>query len=201
MICIVSAGLGNVASIRNMFTRLGFSSELLDRPPKEFSPETKYVLPGVGSFDEGIRRLKQSGWFSYLKELPCETNVLGICLGMQLLGLSSSEGTLEGIGRLPAHYKRFELPGLRVPHMGWNTVIPSGRDFMFELGFEELRFYFTHSFYASPDEETLISATTTYGVDFPSALRRHNTRGVQFHPEKSHRFGMALLKNWVEKSC
>ncbi len=200
MIAIVDVGLGNVASVCNMFDRLGFAVELR-ASPDGLSDTDRYVLPGVGSFDEGVRRLRSGGWFEYLQALPSATHLLGICLGMQLLGRSSEEGKEHGLGRVPAHFERFSVGHFRVPHMGWNRVFPCHPDPLFDPGLPELRYYFTHSYRAVCDDASVSIATTRYGVEFTSAFRQANTRGVQFHPEKSHRFGMSLLKRWAELPC
>lgn len=200
MIAIVDVGLGNVASVRNMLDRLGHLAEL--RPsPERLSETDRYVLPGVGAYDEGVRRLRASGWFDHLRSLPDTTHILGICLGMQLLGTRSEEGAAEGLGRIPAHFERFDIAPLRVPHMGWNLVHPIRNDPLFDRQLPEWRYYFTHSYRAVCDDESVEIGRTHYGIDFTSAYRRGNTRGVQFHPEKSHRFGMSLLSRWAELPC
>lgn len=185
----------------NMLDRLGFEAELR-QTPAGLSDSDRYVLPGVGAFDEGVRRLHESGWYDHLKELPDSTHILGICLGMQLLGTSSEEGSLEGLGRVPAHFERFHVASpLRVPHMGWNLLEPVGTDPLFDPELPEWRYYFTHSFHAVCDDEQAEIGRTIYGAPFTSAYRRGNTRGVQFHPEKSHRFGMSVLSRWAELPC
>lgn len=183
-----------------MFDRLGFPAEFRETTDGLVDSD-RYVLPGVGSYDEGVKRLRKSGWYDYLRSLPPSTHILGICMGMQLLGTYSEEGSLEGLGRVPAHFRRFNAPGLRVPHMGWNLVHPVGDDAVFAPDLPELRYYFSHSFHAVCDDHSVEIGRTHYGVDFTSAYRRGNTRGVQFHPEKSHRFGMSLLSRWAELPC
>ncbi len=200
MLTIVDVGLGNVASVRNMLDRLGHKAELRAEP-SGLSATDRYVLPGVGAFDEGMRRLRSSGWFDHLRALPEATHVLGICLGMQLLGTGSHEGSEEGLGRIPAHFERFDVAPLRVPHMGWNLVHPVGADPIFDSELPEWRYYFTHSYRAICDDDSIEIGRTNYGVDFTSAYRHGNTRGVQFHPEKSHRFGMSLLDRWMRLPC
>lgn len=200
MLTIVDVGLGNVASVRNMLDRLGHQAEL--RPSPEGLSETdRYILPGVGAYDEGVRRLRASGWFAHLRALPERTHILGICLGMQLLACGSEEGSERGLGRIPAHFERFDVAPLRVPHMGWNLVHPVGTDPLFDPELPEWRYYFTHSYRAVCDDESVEIGQTRYGINFTTAYRRGNTRGVQFHPEKSHRFGMSLLGRWVELQC
>lgn len=200
MLVIVDVGLGNVASVSNMLKRVGHASEL--RPTPDGLTETdRYILPGVGAYDEGIRRLQRSGWFDHLTALPTSTHILGICLGMQLLGTTSEEGELKGLGRAPAHFRRFPLTGLRVPHTGWNLVHPTGEDPVFDPALPEWRYYFTHSYRAICDDQSIAIGSTHYGIDFASAYCIGNTRGVQFHPEKSHRFGMSLLSAWATLPC
>lgn len=200
VLAIVDVGLGNVASVRNMLDRLGYSPELR-RTPEGLTESDRYLLPGVGAYDEGVRRLHANGWYDHLRGLPSSTHVLGICLGMQLLGSHSEEGSLEGLGRVPAHFERFDVAPLRVPHMGWNLVEPVAGDALFDPSFTEWRYYFTHSFHAVCDAGATEIGRTDYGGDFTSAYRNGNTRGVQFHPEKSHRFGMSLLSHWAELPC
>lgn len=200
MLAIVDVGLGNVASVRNMLDRLGNDAELR-RSPEGLAESDRYILPGVGAYDEGVRRLQDTGWFDHLTSLPEQTHILGICLGMQLLGVSSAEGHSKGLGRIPAHFERFDVAPLRVPHMGWNVVRPVVEDPLFAPDIGELRYYFTHSYRALCDDDDVEIARTDYGGEFTSAYRRGNTRGVQFHPEKSHRFGMSLLQRWVDHSC
>ena len=200
VLVIVDVGLGNVASVRNMLDRLGHQAELRSSP-RGLAEVDRYILPGVGSYDEGVRRLRESGWFEHLLALPSSTHLLGICLGMQLLGESSDEGESAGLGRVPVRFSRFDVTPLRVPHMGWNRVTPTAADPIFETGLPELRYYFTHSFRAVCEDLDLEIGRTRYGEEFTSAFRAGNTRGVQFHPEKSHRFGMSLLSRWVELPC
>ena len=134
-------------------------------------------------------------------DLPSSTHLLGICLGMELLGESSEEGQARGLGRVPARFERFTASAPRIPHMGWNRVIPVGDDPIFDASLPELRYYFTHSYRAVCDDPALEIGRTQHGEEFTSAYRRANTRGVQFHPEKSHRFGMSLLSRWAELPC
>ena len=200
MLAIVDVGLGNVVSVRNMFDRTGHVA-VLRESPDNLSETDRYVLPGVGAYDEGVRRLRASGWYDHLLALPDRTHILGICLGMQLLGTGSQEGSESGLARIPARFERFKVAPLRVPHMGWNIAHPVGTDPVFDPDLPELRYYFTHSFHAVCDDESVEIGRTHYGIDFTSAYRRGNTRGVQFHPEKSHRFGMSLLARWAELPC
>jgi glutamine amidotransferase len=196
---IVDVGLGNVASVRNMVRRLGSDAELR-AVPDGLDASDRYILPGVGAFDEGIRRLQESGWFDHLVALDADTSVLGICLGMQLLGRSSEEGKLAGLGRLPIDFVRFtDVPQL--PHMGWNLVTPRGDEHLFDPELPEYRYYFTHSYRAVAEDSSVVIGETVYGGPFPSMCRLDATYGVQFHPEKSHKFGMSLLSRWLANPC
>lgn len=197
-VVIVDTGLGNVAAVQNMLTWVGISSERSTAPSSDHDTDVRYLLPGVGSFDEGVRRLRKTGWFSFLKERPPETPILGICLGMQLLGLHSEEGNLEGLGRLDVSFKKFSsVP--RVPHMGWNEVTWSNACAL--AGPTRDRFYFTHSYAGECVDPDQVLGTTVYGEQFDSACMKANTIGLQFHAEKSHSFGKALLRSWYSNLC
>ncbi len=200
MVVIVDAGLGNIASVLNMLSFVGIDGTLRSSP-EGVSADNRFILPGVGSFDEGVRRLHESGWFEYLQNLPASTHILGICLGMQLLGTSSEEGQLFGLNRITAEFRRFDQSSVRVPHIGWNTVEFVSDDPMFADLPATPRFYFTHSYRAICGTDSIELGRTNYGASFTSVYRSGNTRGVQFHPEKSHRFGMKLLKNWSTLAC
>lgn len=197
---IVDVGLGNVSSVRNMLHRIGRDVEMRGSPEGLTETDT-YILPGVGAFDEGVRRLRNSGWFDHLKALPSSTPILGICLGMQLLGQESQEGVLSGLGRVPARFERFPSGELPVPHMGWNVVEPVTCDPLFDPMCSELRYYFTHTYHAVCDDDRVEIGATVYGARFVSAFRVAQTCGVQFHPEKSHKFGMSMLSRWTDSLC
>ena len=195
---VVDAGLGNVGSVCNMLRKVGAAPERHASPPESLEG-LPILLPGVGAFDEGMRRLAESGWRDVLAGLPADAHVLGICLGMQLLGAGSEEGSTDGLRRIGMSFQRFTgVP--RVPHMGWNRVLPC-RDPLFADKDEDRRFYFAHSYHAVCDDPDDVIGETFYGQPFPSAVRRGSTVGFQFHPEKSHRFGMTLLREWVDSAC
>lgn len=199
MITIVDVGLGNVASVQNMLARIGAPVRIAAVPDHD-SLSGPIVLPGVGAFDTGIARLRDAGWFDELGALPSSHPVLGICLGMQILGQGSAEGSLDGLGRIPVNFKRFPSQGLPVPHMGWNHLADVRDDALLEGLPKRSRFYFTHSYYGYTGDPACVVASADYGIRFAAVVKQGGTYGVQFHPEKSHRFGMALLAAWV-KQC
>jgi glutamine amidotransferase len=201
MIVIVDYGTGNLASVRNMIRKVG-GDAVISSQPADIASAVKLVLPGVGAFDYGMGKLHELELVAPLRE-RAQTGVplLGICLGMQLLSNGSDEGEAPGLGLIPARFRRF-IPNkearLRVPHVGWNTVDVLRENPILPLLEEEQRFYFVHSYYAECEHQDDRIATTTYDVDFTSAYGRGNVLGCQFHPEKSHRFGMALMKRFLE---
>jgi glutamine amidotransferase len=201
MIAIVDYDMGNVASIANMLKRIGVSDVQLTRDSNVLRSADKIILPGVGAFDRGMRNLTDFGLLDALNEAALERRVpvLGICLGMQLLTKSSEEGELPGLGWVGARTVRFRFGDgseLKVPHMGWNYVRPTRENPLIPAGARN-RFYFVHSYYALCESPSTSIASCTYGFDFACAVNHDNVYGVQFHPEKSHRFGMALLDSFV----
>ncbi|MCG6533118.1 MAG: imidazole glycerol phosphate synthase subunit HisH [Syntrophales bacterium LBB04] len=200
MITIVDYGMGNLGSIQNMLKRIGVAATVTANL-QIIGDANKIILPGVGAFDNAMANINDSGLREVLdrKALIDRVPILGICLGMQLLTRSSEEGVLSGLGWIPATTNRFpNEPELKVPHMGWNLIhrsIPSKITEGFE---EETRFYFVHSYYVKVEDEAYSMLKTEYGVQFDSAIQNGNIYGVQFHPEKSHRFGMRLLANFAE---
>jgi imidazole glycerol-phosphate synthase subunit HisH len=202
-IVIIDYGMGNVGSIANMLKKIGREA-LVTSDHNLIRKADKLVLPGVGSFDYGMHNLIEGGLIPLLHEkvLVQKTPVLGICLGMQLLTKGSEEGELEGLGWIDAQTERFRFgtsPPLKVPHMGWNTVTPLKNSLLFEDMYPEPRFYFVHSYHVRCRNASDALTSTRYGFDFTSSLERGHIAGVQFHPEKSHKFGMQLLKNFAEK--
>ena len=200
MITIVDYGMGNLGSIQNMLKRIGVAT-IITPDVETIREATKVILPGVGAFDNAMERINCDGLRDVLdrKALVERVPVLGICLGMQLLTRGSEEGELPGLGWIAALTRRFpNQPGLKVPHMGWNLVRPSTPSELSQ-GFDEgTRFYFVHSYYVSVDDSQNSIFKTTHGVEFNSAIQNGNIYGAQFHPEKSHRFGMRLLKNFAD---
>ncbi len=198
MIAILDYGVGNLKSIYNMFRKVGMEVMITSNVDKVTRAD-KYLLSGVGSFDCGITQLKQAPFFEQLQKevLVNKKPILGICLGMQLLTHSSEEGKEKGLGWIDAKTVHFDLvdKSLAVPHMGWNEVNPVSEQNLFR-NLQENRFYFVHSYYVVCKKEENILATSNYGNDFTCSIGKENIYGVQFHPEKSHRFGMQLLKNF-----
>lgn len=204
MIVIVDYGVGNTGSILNMFKRLNVEASV-SSSAVEIERAHKLILPGVGAFDHGMGSLNTSGLRPVLDQqvLHRKTPVLGICLGMQLLTEGSEEGREPGLGWIAGHTVKFRFEpgdGKRVPHMGWNVVTPTRTDTLFRDLDEDHGFYFVHSYYVTCRSAADVLATTPYGVDFVSAVQKGNVFGAQFHPEKSHKHGMRLLKNFAELS-
>lgn len=202
MITIVDYGMGNVGSIANMFKKIGVPSIITDEPA-EIERAEKLVLPGVGAFDEAMDEIHERGMQRALEIAAHDDRApfLGICLGMQLLTEGSEEGNSEGLGWIPGKAKRFsqdDNPNLKVPHMGWNTVeIQNEYEITKKLP-ENPKFYFVHSYYVDVADDKYSMMKTNYSRSFDSGVRKDNIYGVQFHPEKSHKYGLALLKNFVE---
>jgi imidazole glycerol-phosphate synthase subunit HisH len=203
LITIVDYGLGNLGSIKSMLRRLGYAA-IITSDPGEISSAEKLILPGVGAFDNGMRNIRERGLEGTLRRKALEegTPVLGICLGMQLLADSSEEGRERGLGWIPGRAVRFSFAegaaGLKVPHMGWNTVAARHDDPLLSGFLPEMRFYFVHSYHVACDHPEDVLLTTEYGGTVTAATRRGNVMGTQFHPEKSHKFGMIVLKNFAE---
>jgi len=200
MIAILDYGLGNLKSIYNMFKKVGVES-VIASDIETIKKADKYLLPGVGSFDHGINSLKGASFFEALEKEVLENKkpILGICLGMQLLTNSSEEGVEKGLGWIDAQTIKFDLEdeSLSIPHMGWNKTNPASRNDIFK-NLEDNRFYFVHSYHVVCNNDKDILATANYGKTFTCSIYQDNIYGVQFHPEKSHKFGMQLLKNFGE---
>ncbi len=202
VIAIVSYGLGNIAAFANVYKRMNVTTRIATTAP-DLEGATHVILPGVGTFDHAMELLDASGMREPLSALVQEGNVpvLGVCVGMQILAASSEEGTAAGLGWIPGRVRKFSGPPanetLPLPHMGWNDVTPSCPALF--KGLEgDARFYFLHSYFFECSDESVVAASATYGMQFTCAVRRDNIFGVQFHPEKSHRWGAAVLKNFAD---
>lgn len=202
MLGIIDYGLGNLGSIQNMLKVIGEKS-IITSDIETLNKCDKYILPGVGAFDAGMEKLNASGLTDFIKEkaLVNKRPMLGICLGMQLLGRGSEEGKLEGLNLIPFDNIRFRLENtnLKVPHMGWDIVeFKMDNPLLKDLKGTQ-RYYFVHSYHAVCENKENVLMTCDYGYKFACAVVKDNIMGVQFHPEKSHDFGMALLKNFVKE--
>jgi imidazole glycerol-phosphate synthase subunit HisH len=201
LVALPNLRTGNFASVIRMVQKVGGSARLVDSPA-DLRGADKIILAGVGAFDNGMASLREGRWIDPLNEAIVERKVpvLGICLGMQLMFQRSEEGILPGLGWVDGEVRHFNLPsesGLKVPHMGWNTVTITKLNPLFPVDGNEQRFYFVHSYHAHCAHPDDVVATATHGYPFTAALSRDNLYGVQFHPEKSHRFGMAIIKNFL----
>lgn len=204
MIAIIDYDMGNIGSVANMLKKIG-QKAVITRDPAVIQQADKLILPGVGAFDSGMENLNQFGLIEIIRKrvLDEKTPILGICLGAQLMLNNSEEGRLEGLGLLPGKVVKFKFEGLdhklRIPFMGWGLVHPSKNHPLTSELPEEPRFYFVHSYHFAMDNTQDELLRSTYGYPYSSAFACNNVAGVQFHPEKSHKFGMALLKNFAEK--
>lgn len=204
MISVLEYGSANVGSILNMIRRSGHEGVAV-RTPEEVRAARRLILPGVGAFDHGMRALTERGLVEPIREIANERGipVLGVCLGMQLLCDGSEEGSLPGLGLIPGYCRKFrstpERP-VRIPHMGWSAITPrQAHPLLADLG-PRSRFYFVHSYHvvcSDPDHQLAIAE---HGISFSAMVRRGVVLGAQFHPEKSHRFGMAMLARFAEVS-
>jgi len=203
MIVIVDYGVGNLGSIINMFKKAGVKA-IASSDPDVLQQAEKLILPGVGAFDAGMSKLNERGLVPLLDHLALEKKVpfLGLCLGLQLMTKGSEEGQAQGLGWLDAETVRFKFDAdqaqLKVPHMGWNTIEIRRPHPLFTDLDSEARFYFVHSYYIHSRDPEAVLAETDYGGYFHSILAMGNLMGAQFHPEKSHKFGLRLLKNFAE---
>jgi glutamine amidotransferase len=203
-VTIIDCGIGNIKSVQRMFEAADGSAEIVDRPEK-LNEAKRIALPGVGAFDAGMAALSE-GWIEPLNKLALDRKVpvLGICLGMQLLCRKSDEGRLPGLGWIDADVTALDIdgrPDLKLPHMGWSVVTPKEANPLIPIEEREQRFYHVHRYRAVCDRDENILATAEYGRPFTTAVRRDNIFGVQFHPEKSHRFGLALMRRFLSLPC
>lgn len=196
MISIVNYGVGNLASIHNMLRKVGVRSVVASTANEILAAE-KIILPGVGHYDHAMTMLNRSGLRDALEKVAIDLSrpVLGICLGAQILGISSEEGELPGLGWIDMVCKKIPATiGVRVPHMGWNSISMKTESALFEFAMADARYYFVHSYYMECSRLSDAVGATKHGIDFTSVVQRGNIYGTQFHPEKSLRHGLAVLK-------
>jgi imidazole glycerol-phosphate synthase subunit HisH len=202
MVTIIDYRTGNIGSIMNMLKKIGAES-ILTSEKNKIATATKIILPGVGAFDTGMKNLQDLDLIDVLnqKVIADKVPVLGICLGLQLFSNKSEEGLLPGLGWIDAETRRFEFKDtsqFKSPHMGWNYISLKKESRLFNGMYPDARFYFVHSYYLSVSDSNDVLTSTSYELEFTSAIERGNISGVQFHPEKSHKFGMKLLKNFID---
>ncbi len=204
MITIIDYGLGNIKAFWNIYKRNNIAVRVASNK-NDLSNATRVILPGVGSFDQAVSLLNNSGMKETLEELVLNkcVPVLGVCVGMQLLARNSEEGVLPGLGWINGTVKKLSTKGLNysthLPHMGWNTINPmiKQKNQLLADFNNNSRFYFLHSFYFIADDSSDVIAETRYGINFSSAINKENVYGIQFHPEKSHSNGVQLLYNFA----
>jgi glutamine amidotransferase len=200
-VAVVDYGMGNIGSICKMLRFVG-AEPVVTSDPGVMATADRIVLPGVGHFDRAVSNLRGLGLVEHLQRMVIEDGkpLLGICLGMQLLCRSSEEGSLPGLGFVDAQVRRFEFPSnsrLKVPHMGWSPIAAKKTSVLLNGIVGDSRFYFVHSYFVACADSGDVLAEATYGAPFVAALERGNVMGVQFHPEKSHRFGIQMFRNFV----
>lgn len=198
MIIIADIGVGNTRSVKYMLDYLDIESEILNSSNNVSYRDSRHIiLPGVGSFDSGVQCLDRSGWGSFLQNNQSDFNILGICLGMELLMGKSEEGLENGLGMIAGMCVKFDQDKVRVPNIGWRNVEITRKNNLLSED-KEYKFYFSHSYYIEPVDDSVIVGKTDYEISFPSIIQKGNIYGCQFHPERSHKFGMELLKNFAK---
>lgn len=204
MIGIIDYGLGNIMALANVYRRLNIPY-LIVQSKADVKSISKFILPGVGAFDTAMSRYKASGLAELIHtRVIAGTPILGICVGMQMLGKTSEEGSLPGLGWINATIKKIKISDKNrfpLPHMGWNDVVPKIPNSLFKGLEVPTPFYFLHSYEIFCSDETFVVATTEYSSTISVAVNSKNIFGVQFHPEKSHLGGELLLKNFAELTC
>ena len=201
MITIIDYKAGNIASIKNMLKKIGVQSIISDKV-EDIESADKLILPGVGSFDHGMQKLKEYRLIDVILKRANEgVPLLGICLGAQILGYKSEEGQEKGLGLIDMDIVKFDdakLPdSYKIPHMGWTDIYIKQNSPLFKDMYEEPRFYFVHTYHFKVKKKEEVLTTSNYGYEFVSSVQRNNIYGVQFHPEKSHKFGIKFLENFV----
>lgn len=202
---IADLGIGNFAAMAKMVAQLGGDPRRMTAP-NELAQASHVILPGVGAFDYAVAVLDAGGWRDPLLRIFQDGSrpVLSVCVGMQLLAQSSEEGPGEGLGWIPGSCRKFTAPEgslLKIPHMGWNDIRPSHSSRLFPDPEADERFYFVHSYHVDCADASQVIATADYGSTFTAAVERDQVMGVQFHPEKSHRYGLGLLRRFLGISC
>lgn len=203
MIAILDFGVGNLLSINNMLKKIGAQSEITS-DLETIKKAAKLILPGIGNFEYCMSQLQKAHFYDLFQTLVQveKIPVLGVCVGCQMLMESSEEGNVQGLGWIKGKVVKFDtskLPsGYKVPHMGWTEVEPKKNNYLYNQ-IEEARFYFVHSYHLLCDNVEDVSGTATYGYTFAASVAKDNIMGVQFHPEKSHKYGMQLYSNFVNK--
>jgi len=200
MIVIIDYGMGNLGSLANMLKKIGVPAKITSDPSEIMSAD-KLILPGVGSFDNGMKKLKELNFIDLLnkKVLVDKTPILGICLGMQLFTKSSEEGILDGLSWFDATTVKFKIDAnssLKIPHMGWDTLTVSKPNKIFNNIDTNSMFYFVHSYHVVCNRKEDVLSTSYYGYEYVSSISKANIVGVQYHPEKSHKYGMKILQNF-----
>uniref|UniRef100_UPI004047ADBF imidazole glycerol phosphate synthase subunit HisH n=1 Tax=Algoriphagus sp. TaxID=1872435 RepID=UPI004047ADBF len=202
MITLIDYGVGNIFAFQNVYKRLDIPTKIA-KSSQDLMDAEKLILPGVGSFDYAMNRLNDSGMREKLDELVLEKKipVIGICVGMQMMGNRSDEGTQEGLKWIDGDILKFDEKLIqhrtKLPHMGWNDVVPVNNHFLFNGLERDAIFYFLHSFYFKCKNPSETIATSEYGIPFSSAVNKDHIFGIQFHPEKSHHYGERLLHNFA----
>ena len=202
MITIVNYGVGNIRAFTNIYKKLNIPIKIA-QTVEDLKGATKLILPGVGAFDHAMEQLQHSGMRECLDELVIQNNVpvVGICVGMQMLAHSSDEGILPGLGWMDASVKKFDISKINysthLPHMGWNDIKSVKQNDILKGLENNAKFYFLHSYYFHCNNQTDTIAVTEYGIEFSCAVNKNNIYGVQFHPEKSHQYGIQLLNNFA----
>ena len=199
---VIDIGVGNIGSIVNIITRIGHTAIVITEP-QLLGDAQRAILPGVGAFSNAMDIIHSGGWEQALNDyVDSGRPILGICIGMQIMTQSSEEGQTQGLGWLNAKVIKFDLAQMnsphRIPHMGWNIATVIKPNSIFDPTETEERFYFVHSYHVVCDEPEDVLTTTDYGYPFTSSFLKNNILGVQFHPEKSHRFGMGLFRHFIE---
>ena len=201
MIAIIDYGVGNIRAFINIYKKLDIPI-IAAKKEEDLKFADKLILPGVGAFDHAMEQLKQSGMKESLDELVLKNKipVIGVCVGMQMLANSSEEGKLPGLGWIDGSVKKFDGSTIQysthLPHMGWNDIQPIKENKILTGLENDAKFYFLHSYYFHCNQQEDAIATTDYGIEFSCAINKENIYGVQFHPEKSHRYGIQLLENF-----